>query len=263
MSNATAISIPHAKIIEVNTGVQSTSTDSVLDFSGIQIGEAYTEEDMLDIKSEQAAEPIKDPADIIRLRDYLLANGYYRDYMLFIVAINTGLRYSDFSRLRFVNFIDPEKIGTADPFYKELIIEERKTKNTKKQRVNRHIAINNAIKVAISTYLEHTPNVQLGDYMFTGQSNNTINTSNPMACRSIERNFKRYAAAIGLDINFGTHTFRKTMGYHFMLSSGNSARALLQLQQMYNHSSQTITLRYIGLTADEIRDSYNGLNLGL
>ena len=254
--------ITSAKIIPFTTVAKTPSP--ALDFSGINIGVAYSEDDMLDVKQEQAAEPIKNPEDIIRLRDYLLQNKKYRDYMLFIVAINTGLRYSDFSQLRFINFIDPEKIGTADPFFTELIIEERKTRNTKKQRINRHIAINNAIKVAITTYLNHTPDVQLGDYMFVSTCNRVKGKEpKPMDCTSIERIFKKYAAAIGLDINFGTHTFRKTMGYHFMRNNENSARALLQLQQMYNHSSQTITLRYIGLTADEIRESYSELNLGL
>ena len=254
---ATVISIDEIRANNQTTAVQNT------DFSAMNIGLAYTEEDMLDVKAEQAAEPIKNIADINRLKDYLLTNGKYRDFLMLIVGINTGLRYSDFSRLKFINFIDPDKIGTADPFYKELVIEEKKTKHTKKQRINRHIAINDAIKTAISIYLNHVPNVQLGDYLFANESYKKAKNDKPITCQSAITNFKRYAAAIGLDINFGTHTFRKTMGYHFMMTHYDDPRALQQLQKMFNHSSEQITLRYIGITSDDIREGYENLNLGL
>lgn len=237
------------------------------DFSSMTIGEAYTEDDMLDIKSEQAAEPIKNIEDIERLKQYLLERGKYRDYMMLVVGINTGLRYSDFSRIKFIDLIDPEKLGTQDPFLEELVLIERKTRNTKKIKVNRHIAINNSIKAAVALYLDHTPGVELGDYLFTSQSNHKGRgvedgkPAKPISCYGIEHNFKGYAAAIGLDINFGTHTFRKTFGYQFMAAHTDDPRALLQLQKIFNHSSETITLKYIGITADEIRYSYNSLCL--
>ena len=234
----------------------------IIDYSNLQIGTAYTEDDLLDIKDEQAAEPIKNIEDIERLKNYLLSKGKYRDYLLMVVAMNTGLRYSDFIGLKFINFLDPDKLGTPDPFREELVIEEKKTRNTKKRRVNRHIAINNAIKSAISLYLAHNSNKELGDYIFTSESRQCKKTTpKPMTCYGVQDRFIRYATAIGLDINFGTHTFRKTMGYHFMMTHSGDPRALQQLQKMFNHSSETITLRYIGITADEIRESYTNLCL--
>ena len=55
---------------------------------------------------------------------------------------------------------------------------------------------------------------------------------------------------------------RKTFGYHQMAMSNNDPRKLLLLQQMFNHSSSVITLRYIGLTDDEIVNSVSMMNLG-
>ena len=40
-------------------------------------------------------------------------------------------------------------------------------------------------------------------------------------------------------------------------------RAVSMLQKIFNHSSEAITLRYIGITNDEIRDAYQNLNLGI
>lgn len=257
-----ALNTPATITPEVTSPAATPNCSSVFDYSNLQIGTAYTEDDLLDIKDEQAAEPIKSIEDIERLKNYLLVNGKYRDYLLMVVAMNTGLRYSDFISLKFINFIDPEKLGTPDPFREELVIEEKKTRNTRKRRINRHIAINNSIKSAISLYLSHKPGKDLGDYIFTSESNNKKNKEpKPMTCYGVQETFKKYAAAINLNINFGTHTFRKTMGYHFMMTHTGDPRALQQLQKMFNHSSETITLRYIGITADEIRASYTNLCL--
>ena len=48
--------------------------------------------------------------------------------------------------------------------------------------------------------------------------------------------------------NVGTHTLRKTFGYHFYKQTKDVA----MLQNILNHSVQNITLRYIGITQDMI-----------
>ena len=47
-----------------------------------------------------------------------------------------------------------------------------------------------------------------------------------------------------------------------MMMSNNDPRKLLILQKMFGHSSSVVTLDYIGLTGEEIEDSYLNLNLG-
>lgn len=53
------------------------------------------------------------------------------------------------------------------------------------------------------------------------------------------------AAVFGLD-EIGTHTLRKTFGYHMYLQTKNIAL----LMEIFNHSSERVTLRYIGVNQD-------------
>ncbi len=59
--------------------------------------------------------------------------------------------------------------------------------------------------------------------------------------------------AAGLTCRVGTHTLRKTFGYHHYKQFNDIAI----LQKIFNHSSPAITLRYIGIDQDKINESYN------
>ena len=52
----------------------------------------------------------------------------------------------------------------------------------------------------------------------------------------------------GLQEKVGTHTMRKTFGYHHY----RKFKDVAILQKIFNHSSPEITLRYIGIEQDEI-----------
>jgi integrase len=58
---------------------------------------------------------------------------------------------------------------------------------------------------------------------------------------------------VDIDEGIGTHTMRKTFGYWFY----KQTRDIAKLQQILNHSHPEITLRYIGITQEEIEDSLN------
>lgn len=62
---------------------------------------------------------------------------------------------------------------------------------------------------------------------------------------------------LGILANVGTHTMRKSFGYHFYKKYNDVAL----LQKILNHSSPAITLRYIGVDQDEIDLSYNNFEL--
>ena len=56
----------------------------------------------------------------------------------------------------------------------------------------------------------------------------------------------------------GTHTLRKTFGYH----SFKNGTSLELLMDIFNHSSKNQTLRYIGITEDQKKEVYLKSNLG-
>lgn len=211
-----------------------------------------------EIAPEHAAEPIKCLDDIKKISEYLLEQGRYRDYMLFIVGINFGLRVSDLRMLRFSNLIN-DNFTFRDSFP----VFEKKTRNTRKKKKNRHITINNAVMDAVTLYLENHDGVSLSDYMFRSESNNGSNVNQPIAIRTIDRILKEIAVDLELNVKMSTHTLRKTFCYWVMVKGHNDPRRLLLLQRMLNHSTPAQTLDYIGLTDEEMADAYNSLNLGV
>jgi len=48
--------------------------------------------------------------------------------------------------------------------------------------------------------------------------------------------------------SIGTHTLRKTFGYHFY----QKYKDIALLQELFNHSAPSVTLRYIGINQDMI-----------
>ncbi|MEC2221536.1 tyrosine-type recombinase/integrase, partial [Bacillus subtilis] len=69
--------------------------------------------------------------------------------------------------------------------------------------------------------------------------------------RSMAYKILRAAAEyVGLD-DIGTHTLRKTFGYHFYKQTKDVA----MLQEIFNHSDQRTTLRYIGINQDAMNNA--------
>lgn len=209
-----------------------------------------------ELAASRAAEPIKNMRDIIRISQYLIQQGRYRDNMLFIVGINFGLRASDLRELRFGNLIN-DNLTFKDSFP----VFEKKTRNTRKRKKNRYITINKAVVDAVVLFLQNTEGVKLSDYMFRSESNRCT-ANEPLTVRSIDRLLKGIAEDLRLTNKMSTHTLRKTFCYHQMLMSNNDPRKLMLLQKMLNHSSPLQTLDYIGITSEEIHEAYKKLNLG-
>lgn len=215
------------------------------------------EETTEDIAADHSADPIKSLDDIYKIKEFLISNGRYRDNMLFIVGINFGLRASDLRMLRFSNLINDNMT-----FKEKFAVFEKKTRNTRKRKMNRYISINSAVIEAVVLYLENTDNVHLSDYMFRSLSNRNKNKNEPISVRAIEYILEGIGRDCGLNIHMSSHTLRKTFCYHQMVMSHNDQRKLLLLQKMLNHSSPAQTLQYIGITEEEIDKAYKELNLG-
>jgi site-specific recombinase XerD len=65
------------------------------------------------------------------------------------------------------------------------------------------------------------------------------------------------ARAVGITERIGTHSLRKTFGY-FAYKQGID---LAMIQKLLNHSSQTETLRYIGITQEQMDEVVLKLDL--
>lgn len=222
-----------------------------------------------ELAEERTVDPIKDPDDIQRMIDYFRSNQEWRNLMYFIVAISTGLRVSDMLSLRWGSLLCEDGNGNIS-WRPEIVILEKKTKNTRKRKRNRHIAINQAIRDVATEYLGYMDargiEITLDMPLFCSEARNRPmgeGVCKPMHRNSVDKFLKKAARATGVAdrVRIGNHSTRKTFGYQMMRQNGNSGRTLLLLQKMFGHSTSAVTLAYIGLTDDEIRDAYLGLEI--
>ena len=65
------------------------------------------------------------------------------------------------------------------------------------------------------------------------------------------------AEAVGIQ-QFGTHSMRKTWGYHSYLASKHNIGLIMD---MFSHSSEQISLRYIGINQEQKDELYSMVQL--
>ena len=99
---------------------------------------------------------------------------------------------------------------------------------------------------------KHTKYMKTGEYLFKSRKGENRPITTVQAYRIISEVAKR----IDLE-EIGTHTMRKTLGYwHYQ-----QYKDVAILQEIFNHSSPSVTLRYIGINQDNIDKSYMNFSL--
>ena len=186
--------------------------------------------------------PIKDPDKLKEIREGLAALTDWhgeRMFLLFEIGINTGLRISDMIRLRKKN-VCGEWIETV----------EKKTGKTTR------IPLNVRIREIIQ---DRCRDMEPDDYLFPSRKKREIGcVQQPMTRRNAYNDIRRIATMFSLGDHIGCHTLRKTFGYwHYKQN-----KDLEILRQWFNHTSQMVTLRYIGMDEDERKKSVTGFNPG-
>lgn len=83
------------------------------------------------------------------------------------------------------------------------------------------------------------------DHEFLFKSREGINK--PIGRSMAYKILREAADYVSLD-EIGTHSLRKTFGYHFYMQHKDVA----MLQEIFNHASPEITLKYIGIQQDSI-----------
>lgn len=166
-------------------------------------------------------QPIRDRRKVDAMKRELLRTGY-RNYMLFLVGINTGLRISDILSLK----VSDVRNQT------HLTLREKKTSKIKRIKIM-------GISRELEDYIEGMLDEQ---YLFPSKKGH----NQPITRVQAYRILNKAANAIGLREEIGTHTLRKTYGYHFYQKTKDVAL----LQELFNHSSPSVTLRYIGINQD-------------
>lgn len=169
--------------------------------------------------------PIKDKEKIAQMKKILSSNK--RNLLLFNLGINSGLRVSDILALNIKDVKD------------KTFIELREQKTNK----HKQFPINEKIQSDIKDFIQ---NKNINEPLFLSQKDNRL--SRVQAYKIL----RKAAKEVGIEVHIGTHSLRKTFGYHHYKQFDD----IVLLQKIFNHSSPSVTLRYIGLEQETINESY-------
>jgi len=173
----------------------------------------------------ELVQPVRDKEKIQEIKDILKRNGY-RDFLLFTAGVNTGLRISDLLKLKVSDIRDKDHI----------VIKEQKTGKPKR------FLINGCFKSNLEDYIKIMND---DDYLFPSRKG----TNQPLTRIQAYRIINDACKKAGIKDQVGTHTLRKTFGYHHY----QQFKDVAILQDIFNHSAPSVTLRYIGIN-DDIKD---------
>jgi integrase len=160
-----------------------------------------------------------------------------RDLLLFVMGINTALRVSDLLTLTVGDVRDNNGV-----FRNFVRMKEAKTGKIKE------FPLNAAVLKVLKQYVRS--GMDDDRFLFLSAKGGAL--SRVQAYRILNEAAQR----VGLDA-IGTHTLRKTFGYHTYRQTKN----LGLVQKLLNHSSSVDTLRYIGIEQEDMDAAYLQLNL--
>ena len=181
-------------------------------------------------------EPIRNRKKIAQIKNLLRGQRRFRDLLLFIVGINTALRISDLLELRISHFLDNQR-----RLKRRFWIHEQK-------RNKRHeVVINHSIQEVLEEYLKAYPGIADSFEYFVFFNTKMNDYSKPIQRGQAWKFIVSICNDVGLQGNYGTHSLRKTWGYHARLQGVDLGLIMHKL----NHESIAYTKRYLGITDDE------------
>lgn len=184
-------------------------------------------------------QPIRARDDIERIKHMLQEQP--RNLCLFTLGINTAYRAGELLSLRIADVVDLRAGSVLD-------LKQSKT-DTYRQTM-----INQRVYHAMQNWLKHHP--KQGDLkapLFLSQRKRKA-----LTVGAVNGLVKDWCREIGLAGNFGSHSLRKTWGYHQRVTQGQS---LTLISKALGHASEADTLRYLGLLPDEVGALYLNMEL--
>ena len=198
-------------------------------------------------------EPIRDEHTLIAVKK-ILKHMSLREWALFAFGINAALRISDLLGLRV-----GDVIGSDGSVCDQLDCTVAKT--------GRHLKVHlppNA-QDALQEYLEkgHPFPKKLDAPLFPANPSavrhKTADTParKPVSRQWVNKVLKEAVERVEPDLDVGTHTMRKTWGYH----AHQRHIPLGTIMDKLGHRSPSVTLRYLGINDDEVKRATLELNL--
>lgn len=201
----------------------------------------------------QTVYPIKTHKDIIAMANWLYEHKNNKYVLAFTLGINLGLRANELLDLKMNQVFSPD--GSV-----RLIEDEEDTSDgidiyQSKTKKHRTVFLNTACKDALEwAFPIKGAYLHSGEYLFPSREGGAIQVG------TFRKVLKEAAAACGLKQNIGTHTCRKTWGWHqYKYNSEKANLDITMLQRAFGHSSPEVTLRYLGITDEEDKALYKNM----
>lgn len=166
-----------------------------------------------------------------------LKNYNEKYYVIFLIGISVGIRISDILNLKISDMKNTDRI----------VIKEKKTGKTKIFPLKPNIA-----KI-VKNYIQNYCDEEYQEYIFLGKKGAKLDRS------AVYRILNKCVQELDISMKCGTHSLRKYCGRAIY----DKTKDLALVMSVFNHSSQLISSRYIGLTEDRIKETYLNLDLGL
>jgi len=192
-------------------------------------------------------EPIRDIKKVTQIKNMLRSENKVRDLLLFELGINSALRISDLLGIKIKDLFDASWIINS-------FFDIKEDKTNKVNRITITPKVHETLKLYKSTY---SFIIDKPDFYVFFHSKRTPKGEKHIDRKQAWKMIHQWCIDVWLKGNFWGHTLRKTRGYQARLN----AIPLEIIQHKLNHSSLAITQRYLGITADEIADACNKLDL--
>lgn len=176
--------------------------------------------------------PIKDKKIINEIKKLYIKNGQIRDLLLFVLAINTGIKLVDLLLLKVGDVRDKDF----------LTINENNSQMVKTYPLNKNVK---------KLIVEVTNGKKDFEPLFSSVFNGYLDRS------QVHRNFKQICKELGVADRYSVASWRKTFGYHYYMKY----RDLTILQWIFNQSTVIETLKFIGIEENLNFRFRSGFNL--
>lgn len=193
-------------------------------------------------KGSRTTQPIKSLHMVRKIADCF---DNPRDKVLYLCGILLGLRISD---------IVPMTYGVL----------KNKTKDIKEQKTQKHktLYIASMLREEVAKLGKELHD---DDYVFVSRKakangENRANGATHISTEQAWKILKKAAKKARYDGSLSAHALRKTFGYWayktWIETNGKNGASLELLQTIFNHDSSRTTLRYIGITQEDINGVY-------
>ncbi len=179
-------------------------------------------------------------SDAMNLIRKLVKDDNYKMSLLVAIGCFTGLRISDILALRWRQIL----------WVSDFTITEKKTGKL------RTIRLNPELQKHIEDCYLHIKPIGINSPILVSQKGTVYSVQRiNMILKELKRKYRLKIK------HFSCHSLRKTFGRQvYNMNSDNSELALVKLMELFNHSSVSITKRYLGLRQEEILETYDCLS---